>query len=843
MDTLVNRYMILRHKFVIAFSVLAVCVLVTMPTYPVFSLLFLYFPGVVLVSQLKKNLDAIEGTALPLLLGMCFWVVFVYWSSSFPVIYWYTILAISGISAGVADTLQIRISRPHYTLLFLIVCCIFMGLYSYPWSQFYHWVPPGDDMKFHALHIANITTSHSLPGTYGALYPELQTLSYPLGYHSIIAVVTIFTNPSIPYMVIATLLIMPLACFSFYFLGKSLFNQKTGVYTAFSVSFLSLFFHRLLSTSTYPNLLAITFQVLAISLLWEGLHTKKHAYTIISILAFAAAGLTHSYIFLINGFLLGLLTIFFLVKKEMSKVKILILVGCGILVVSIPFFLRLEFHSLSTVEMTTFSVWYANDAINSVSDIIQNISALSPFLLICSIMGILITFKKMTFQTWVIITWIVSILILPILSAFPVQYPGWYTISANRVFFHVFAPLCVLSGKFLAGVHAEIHKKSVYFIGGLILLSVGMHYNVFDSFSSDPVTQVQMNPDDNFVMMWIAEHTDNNAVILNTGPAVDCSSWVPILCKRRVVYPYFSGHRADNCIETIKAHLKREDLRVVTHAPDSEKALQVLKKYGIDYVYVPAWREKYYYEVYPQKLMESPLYKLVIKKGDAYLFQVEYHTQPGTHYFVVQEKENISVNEKGYTLVCDPVMSPDAQGQFFVQVEYTDSTYGGIKIYEGFDLLETIFTFETGENRIVLIPLSDQTITVRLYAVPACQVDKVTIMYGIKNAVPISDQVALKGGWCTVDSKIVGPAGVNTLRIYVINPKRGITIVYTDTGYGNVDINVSDIEKGWPGAKVVYRLHTGEIKIVSIPTKGYTILVFGVYVNGDDFIVQDIMVY
>ncbi|MGD2247708.1 MAG: glycosyltransferase family 39 protein [Candidatus Methanofastidiosia archaeon] len=841
MDTLVNQDMVLRHKFVIAFGVLAVCVLGTMPTYPVFSLLFLYFPGVVLVSQLKKNLDAVEGTALPLLVGMCVWIIFTYWSSPFPLLYWYTILVLSGISAAIADTLHIHISRPQYTLLFLIVCCIFMGLYTYPWSQFYHWVPPGDDMKYHALHIANITANHSLPGTYGPLYPELHTLSYPLGYHSIISVVTIFTTPSVSYIVLTTILIMPLSCFSFYFLGKSLFNHKTGVYAAFSVSFLSLFFHRLLFTSTYPNLLGITFQVLALSLLWKGLHTKKHAYTLVSIVVLAAAGLTHSYIFLINGFFLGLLTIFFLVKKEISKVKILILVGCGILMASIPFFVQLEFHSLSAVEMKTFATWYAEDAINSVSDAIQNVSVLSPFLLICSIMGLLLTFKKMTFQTWVIVTWIVSILILPVLSAFPVQYPGWYTISANRVFFHVFAPLCVLSGKFLSDVHTE-HKKGIYFIGGLILLSVGMHANVFNSFSPDPVTHVQMNPIDDFVMTWIADNTDNNAVILNTGPAVDCSSWVPVLCKRRVVFPYFSGHRGDNCIEIIKAHLKREDLRVVTHAPDSEKALQALKKYGIDYVYIPAWRKRYYYEIDPQKLVKSPLYKPVIKKGDAYLFQVVYNSHPETHYFAIKEKENISVDETGYTLACDPVMSPDAQGQFFVQVEYTDSTYGYIDIYDGFNRLETVFTFETGENRIILIPLSGQEITVRLYADPACKVDKIAIFYGIKHVIPLSDQVALKGDWCTAGSTIVGPAGVSTLRIYVINPEHGITLVYTDTGHGNVDINISDIERGWPGAKVLYRLDTGEIKKVFIPTERYIVLVFGVYVNGNNFFVQDIVV-
>lgn len=848
MDILVNKSTLVRHKFVVAYGVLTALILVIKP-FRIFSMLFLYFPGVLLVSQLKKNLDAIEGTVFPLLVGMCFWIVFAYWSSLFPVLNWVTIIIIAGISAGIADTVHISIFRPQQTflvvLIMVILCCIFMAVYAYPWSQFYQWAPPGDDMKYHALHIINTTTGYSIPHTYGALYPELDTLSYPLGYHAIIAVTTVFTTPTVPHMVMATLFIIPLSCFSFYFLGKSFFNQKVGMYCAFSVSFLSLFFHRLLSTSTYPNVLAITFQVLGISVLLHGLLTKKYVYIWMSVLICAAASLTHSYIFLITMFFLILLTLLFLVKKEISKVKMLVLATLGIMVVLIPFFVRLEFYALSNMEMKTFSTWYTRDALNSVPDILKSISLLSPLLLVFSGLGAVIIKENTKYQKYILFSWIAAVIGLPVLSAFPIFYPGWYTISPDRFFIHVFAPLCVLSGKFLADAHKELNKNVIYFVGILILLSVGMHhFNVFHSFSPDPVTHVQMNPDDDFVMKWITKNTAHDAIILNTGPAVDCSSWVHVICNRRIVFPYFSGHRGDKCIKTVKAHLKREDLRIVKHTPDSRKALDILKKYDIDYVYIPSWRKWHYFEIYPEKFLQSPLYTPVVKKGDAYLFRVEYTKIPNTAFLVVEEKEKntVFVNKNGYFISFDPVISPDAQGHYYVQIAYTDLTYGYIDIYEGTHHLETIFTFESGKKRVILIPLSDKKVDVKLYADPGLHMDKITILYGIKNAFNISDSVALHGDWCMTGSDIVGLAGMSNLRIYVANPQSYITMMYQDTGYGNVDINISDIEKEWPGILVVYRQNTDEIKMVHIPTKKYAVVVYGVHVNENDFIVKDIII-
>lgn len=829
-----------KHKFITGFSILTV-LLILVPQ-PLSLVLLLYFPGVFLTSLIKKEVDTIEVVALPFLFGMSFWIVFSYFVSDFHILHWVIVLLISFACAVIADKQNIRINRtPFREGAFLLVCCLFMVSYSYPWSQFFHWFPPGDDMKYHLLHIENIVETHSLPETYGELYPEVDTLTYPLGYTSIIALASMFSGVSLPFVVGSTFFMVSLACFSFYFLGKSLFNKKTGLYSAFSISFLSLFFHRLLATSTYPNVLGITLQVFAFYLLFETLKRKSIPSIVVSALAFAASGLTHSYILLLNVLFLSFLGILLLLQKEFSKVKSLLYTGVIALLLSIPYIVRLEFQPLTTIELWTFTVWYQEDSFRSLSDLVRNVSFLSPFLLF-GLFGIFggITLKKNS----ILVPWGAAILVIPLLSAFQIQYPGWYTISPNRVFFYLCAPVCILCGKFFADLERTLsERKFLSFMVITALLSVGMHhFNLFHSFSPDPVSEVQMNPDDAFVIQWITDNTPEDIIILNTGPIVDCSSWVPVLSKRKVVFPSFSGHRGDKCLEKVGAYRKCADLRIIEHVPDSGLALQILEKYTIGYIYIPAFKKRSFLELHPESLLKSPLYHLVLKKGNAYLFRVNYDEKPEKTFFIIQKYENITMEgEQLFQLSFSPLLSGDVQKAFFLQVEYTDNTYGRINISEDSVYTGTILKYKTGEEKSIIYPLSgSDKIDLLFY----CEFDffskELIILYGLEDAVKVSEHIGLKGSWVS-NAQMRAPAEDSSLRVYLFNVDKGeLVLQYKDTGYGNVDINVSDALGVWSAAAIIRRENSGETKEVRIPLDKYSILVLGVYVYGEDFTITEI---
>lgn len=812
-----------QHLFVILFIIFVV--LAAVIPVPFFLILLLYFPGVYLASFLKKELTLVEGLFLPLLFGLCFWIVFSYIVSEISVLHWATVVIISFFSAVLADNRHISITK-GYTALFLVVCCAFVVSYSYPWSQFYHWMPPGDDMKYHIPIIHNIQEDHSLPEDYGDLYPEIPTLTYPLGYHAIVA---LSATASIPSIMGVTLVIVSFACFPFYFLGKSMFNKKVGLYTAFSFSFLSLFFHRLSNTATYPNLLGITLQIFAFFLLYKTIKTKSVPLLVLTGLAFAAAAETHPYILLVNVMALCGLFIYFLVHKSFFTTKWIVYTGIVFFVLTTPYVLRLKFQSPTPLEIQTFAAWYADDSLLSLEDLTRNLSILSPLVILFGIIGAFtIKGKKMR----IIALWVALLLIFPVLSVFQVRYPGWYTLSPNRFLFYVFMPLCICCGKLFADLENRIPKTTLYFIGVLILLSVGMHhFNAFNSFLPDPVYEVQMNPDDAFVIQWIKEHTTPDTIIVNTGAAVDCSSWVPALAERRVVFPFFSGYRGDGCIQALKPHKGLADFKIVKHVPDSAFALHVLTSYNADYIYIPAWKKRVFLDFHPDTLAQSPLYQLVVNQGDAYLFKVV-HATPGTTFFCVKKGCTTNIHFV-------PTVSSDVYGTFFLHILYTDDQFGQMHIVESTDYRETVYKYDTGDTQFLVVPLSGKDIDVIFHG--DSFIEEWRILFGLQNAVKISEHLGLKGDWLSSESDIIAPADNTGLRLYFFDVKKGeIVLTYKDTGYGNVDINVSDASGKWHTIKTVYRQNTGDINQVLIPVDEYTIVVFGVYVYGDPFTVLDI---
>jgi hypothetical protein len=642
---------------------------------------------------------------------------------------------------------------------------------------------------------------------------------------------------------LSTIILIPLSCFSFYFLGKSLFNEKMGLYAAFSLSFLSLFFHQLLHTATYPNLIAITLQVYAFSILYD-LHTQEKSMkkSILCSLLFAASALTHSYILIITVFFLCFL-IFILSVQKKAFPKMVIYVGCGFLILIIPFLLRLEFQQLSPVEMMRLSEWYVRDSLDSIPDIMKAFSVLSPLLLFLGIAGSFMITQR-NIQAF-LGAWSGAILLIPILSVVPIYYPGWYTISPDRFFFHICAPLCIGCGVFIAQVQSYLSKKRfLFFLGMLAMVGVGMHHaNALNSFSQDPTFEVQMNPDDAWVMDWIAQYTPEESIILNTGPTIDCSSWIPVISSRKIIFPCFSVHRGDGCIRKLKPYEKKRDLKIMESAPDSPEALEILKEYSIDYVYIPAWKKVPFLDLSPHALSESPLYKPVVKKGDAHLFRVLYDRNPGNTFVELAHREKMIFKADEITTLPFPLtFSPDVQGALFLKITYTDDFIGWVNVGQADTFIDSIFTYGTGEQKMMMIPLSlTDPVDVYLHADHDFMVDEMTLLLAVEDAHSLSPQVLLVGSWIHSD-KIIAEREDLTLRIYLFHVRKGaLTLTYYDTGKGDVDINVPGWFGDWEALATVERGNTGTLQKITIPLDGaYTVYVLGVYVNDQRMLIISI---
>jgi len=833
-----------RYKFTVIFFILAAYTAAHLPGQEITALLLtLYFPGLFVVSFLRHEVTVTEIIAFPLLYGMSVWIVFSYVISELNIFYWPLIVGISVVSALYADRTALQIHRTSETsTLFLILVCLFMVSYAYPWSHPQSFIPPGDDMKFHATYIQNIISEHSLPETYGPLYPELDTFSYPVGYHLLISLVTLFTGFTMTSVIISTIFLVSLSCFSFYFLGASLFNEKVGLYSAFSLSFLSLFFHRLLDTATYPNLVGIALQVYALSLFYElysGKFSVKKGF--LCCVVFAASSLTHSYIFIINVFFFIVVTLLHVHHKKM--VKLVAVMGSGVLLFMIPYLLRLDFQPLSTVELMRFSAWYQRDALNSLSAFIETISLFSPLLLFLGIAGSF-SIQNQPVQR-MMAAWYGAILILPALSVVPVYYPGWYTISPDRVFLHVCAPLCIGAGLLVTRIQSLMtREKALFFLMVLALVGVGMHHvNALNSFSPDPAHQVQMNPDDAQVMDYITEHTPPDTIILNTAPTLDSSSWIPVLSKRRVVFPCFSVHRGDGCIQKLTPHEKRMDLKILEHAPDSPEALDMLNHYAIDYVYIPSWTKSSYLHLSPEALEKSPLYQPVIKQGDTHLFRVLHDADPGTTFVELEKRKHLIFKEDEITSLSFPfTFSKDVQGSLFLKITYTDEDIGWVNIGQEETFIESIFTYGSGEKKMFMIPLShSDPVDLFFHADHDFTVHDMTLSLGIEDATMLSPQVALVGPWM-ISEAITGVSGELALRIYLFCVHDGtLSLTYYDRGEGDVDINVPGWMGSWDAVAILTREDSRTFTSMVIPVDGYyTVFVVGVYAYEEDIIFTSI---
>lgn len=560
--------------------------------------LFVY-PGILLGQYLVK--DSSKALFISPVVGASLWVVLFYILSVIDCIRVEPVIVLSLISAVLLD-IKGEYPRPQKWMLPLFVCMIFSSLYFYPWNT--SLIPPFDDAKYHSFFVVAIENAHHLPHDYG-IY-EIPHLTYPLGYHTLLAVTKdVSGQPIFPVVTLTTwvLLLCAPACFYIFSLP---FNKKGAVLTAFSFSFLSIFFHRLEQTATYPNLLAIEIMVLSLYALQSVLKDFSFKKAVIISLLMASAVEVHIYALLIYVPFFMLYGLYlFTQRRSLNLLFIVFIAG----VFALPYAFQFNLHTPHQEELSHLREWYNKDALTSTESLSTTLSSMSPVLIVLSLVSLPLFTRKDIFLGLLLI----SLLIIPFLSVFEIEYPGWYAVTCNRFFHFTFIPLCVFSAKGICRLNSVVGKKNM-----LILVTLGLllHFtDVFYPWSKTPGVD-EINPPEDIDVIYFMKTLPPDSVILNYSAHSHPSGWIPSIAGKKVFLPPFSFNRSDGCIYYLKSPERLSDLSLYAY-PHSPDALSFLKKYSIDYVFVTSL------DKVDVRDFSTSFYRLVYRKKDSYLFKVD----------------------------------------------------------------------------------------------------------------------------------------------------------------------------------------------------------------------------
>jgi hypothetical protein len=571
------------------------------------SIIVLFYPGFLIAQHLFQ--DHSKAFSVSPVVGMSFWVVVFYIFSGFRLVRIEPVVAISLASAVLLD---IRGKYPRFQrwMIPLFVCIAFSSVYFYQWNPTL--IPPLDDAKFHAYFVVTIENLHQLPHDYG-MYAEIPHLTYPLGYHALVSVVKQLSGQHLfPAMTLSTWFFLLFTPICFYVFSLQ-YGEKTAVFTAFSFSFLSIFYHRLEQTATYPNLLALEIFVLSLYALRRSLEDFSVKKAAITSLLVASAVEIHVYTLFLYAIFFTLHGLYILFKRNTVSFKhiiLIILIMGGYL---IPYAARMRLCTPHEEELPYFQDWYARDSLATGEKLLATLSSMSPLLFILSAVSIPSLKNR---KNVMVILLSGSILVIPLLSAVGIEYPGWYSVSPNRFLNFAFIPLCVFSGISIARL-VSAFGKNILFV--LVIISIIFHFtDVFYPWSRVPDIS-EINPASDMDAVFFMKALPADSMILNFSFLHDPSGWIPSVAERKIFFPPFLLHRGDGCIHYLKSLERLSDFSCYTECYNSPYAIEFLKKYSIDYVFVTSHCAESQV-VNLEAFLDSSCYILIYQDGDSYLF-------------------------------------------------------------------------------------------------------------------------------------------------------------------------------------------------------------------------------
>jgi hypothetical protein len=642
--------------------------------------LMTFFPGFLiwsLVYPQDKNplLFLVCGTALLTVLNY-----YSAWTVWFPIP-----VVISFVCAVVLEKKKIPLPVVTRKTVYLAGCILFIAISSYPWSSYTAFYPPGDEMKLHLLHTNTILQEKALPSSYAPLYPEITTITQPLGFHGVTAVVADLARTSpISVSIIVGVFVSSLGCVSIYFLGKTLFSEEKGLAAAFSFAFLSFVSHQLGVSGSYITLAGITLQICAVGLTVRAhQHKTRNAY-ILAGFFYAACFSTD-----LNAFLP--LIFFFICFLIMNRFFVYIL--ASFFIFSLPQLARFSLPMPTSLEQMFISEW-AQQALVNLKDIHIFLFSLGPLLVIFALLQLFSHDLKRSFSNAVVGVYTIC-LCIPLLLSFVL--PLWYFFDPVLILRMVFIPLSILSGVFLVRLRTLAQVK--WFLPGLLIIAAAIQ--IADPFTILPVSRPTADSDSLSAYQWISENTTTEDSFWNFASHGDSSAWIPVSAERRVHLPFHLYYKGDNAMSRLHLPLRFTDSLIFKTMPDSDFARNILETHKISHIYID---EKSSIDV--EIFLESPLYCLEFHQGDVYIFSVTEYEPPPCDVVTYQPGGRL---REGSEWLC--TFSNLKEGSI-IGIHYTDSGSGNVDIEINGEYVGTIFRFDTKDHFVALflLPPSEEIV-------------------------------------------------------------------------------------------------------------------------------------
>ena len=488
------------------------------------------------------------------------------------------------------------------------------------------YVHPGDDAKMHSILVKRVIEEHSYPSSWGIYAPiglEAYPITYLMGFHGICSTVYFLLFKSIPVEQIVLLVSQNynwLLSLSLYSLTKKLFTDDVAVVAAVVLSILPF----PLGMVTYggnAELPALFLMFILLSLTLEE-DIGNLSKTIVISLMFSGMLLTHITVSLI--FMLFLLPhficCFIKIKKSCLKRYVISLFTAlslivihkhnlfiqGCIPINRPF---LEYFSISWWEYDLKNIG------NGMRLLFQTpFSGFSESILLfylSIILGLSLGLGSIFFAIFrskskaeklniiLIDYWFLLLLLLVLnnpIGPYFVRFPGWYVFIPGKILGYCAYVASILIGFACIKIYEKIKmrkvRKIIALTSSILFLIVTLNSDLYlinwARNSGEPITTADLK-----AFEWINQNVPQNSTFLVTD--ADAGQWIPVFTGRRVV-PMFLNFQGEVLVnETswkevylISGFHRGDIFSLMQTDPDSQPALRLIKKYGINYVYLGA---------------------------------------------------------------------------------------------------------------------------------------------------------------------------------------------------------------------------------------------------------------
>ena len=484
------------------------------------------------------------------------------------------------------------------------------------------YVHPGDDAKMHTLLAKLIVENKGYPSTWGKYAPpgaENSPIMYQMGFHSIVAFIYFLTQEIIPISQITLIisqiynwiLILP-----FYLLAKNISsNNKLALISALLLSIaphpLGMFSYG--GNAELPSLF-ISLTLLSYILTMEKVRAVDlKSIALISILLTGTAFM-HLTVFLLTIALIIFLILTFrtrimylkaLVTSLLITVTILAISKCNVFIYSSvgDILEKNAFADYFSTLWWRYEFNYFADSFKKLPSFIISYPKEPIFfnyflIMVCVVIAVLtsIVYSKKYERKYAFLLYWICILLILIMNnpsgPYFFKFPGWYIFIPGKLIGYLIFPILISIS--LGIVRLFENKRLRYVVLILMILftifviPMDLEYMNWARIMGEPITTADIEAFD-----WILKNTREDSTFLVTD--CDAGQWIPIFTNRRVIpmFVNFQGEFFVNktywdevvIISGFHIGMLFEKIQLT---PDAQDTLLLLKKYGIDYIYIGA---------------------------------------------------------------------------------------------------------------------------------------------------------------------------------------------------------------------------------------------------------------